>query len=338
MGLKMGEPLVSIVIVARNRKKDVIECLQSILRMNCADFELILVDNNSTDGTVEEVRHEYPNVTVISNSVNLGLTGGRNIGMIHSSGKYILFLDSDTILTKNTLHELVEFLEDNPSVGIVGPKILSFYEPKLIWYAGARFSLLTSRAENVGAWKEDNGAYDHLMMASHVPTAFLVRSDLAKKLGGHDDLFFMSYGDADFAFRARNLRQNVIYDWKAVMFHKVPLLKNLKSLRALGMDTPNRAYYYGRNKILFMKRHASRGNFIVFQAVFLPMFVIFYTQAILAYGGGLTYLIQYIRGNIDGIKSVITDGWKIKMFSKFSTFHPTNPNFPSSKSKYVYSK
>jgi GT2 family glycosyltransferase len=333
MGLKMDEPLVSIVIVTRNRKKDVIECLQSILRMNYANLELILVDNNSTDGTVEEVRHEYPNVTVISNNVNLGLTGGRNIGMIHSSGKYILFLDSDTILTKNTLRELVEFLEDNQSVGIAGPKILSFYEPELIWYAGARFSLLTSRAENVGAWKEDDGAYDHLMRASHVPTAFLVRSDLAKKLGGHDDLFFMSYGDADFAFRARNLGYNVIYDWKAVMFHKVPLLKNLKSLRALGMDTPNRAYYYGRNKILFMKRYANKGNFIVFLMIFLPIFMIFYTRTILAYGGGLIYLIQYLQGNIDGIKSVITGGWKSKFSEDFQRFiprilalHHANPN------------
>lgn len=301
----MGEPLVSIVIVARNRKKDVIECLRSISRMDYSNLELILVDNDSTDETVEEVRHEYPCVTVITNSVNLGLTGGRNVGMIHSSGKYLLFLDSDTILTKNTLRELVEFLEDNQSVGIVGPKILSFYEPKLIWYAGARFSMLTSRAENVGAWKEDNGAYDHLKRISHVPTAFLVRSDIAKKVGGHDDLFFMSYGDTDFAFRIRNLGYDVIYDWKAVMFHKVPILKNLKSLRALGMDTPSRAYYYGRNKILFMKRHASKVNFIVFQLVFLPIFVIFYMHTILLYGGGLTYLIPYLRGNTDGIKSAI---------------------------------
>jgi len=302
----MNEPLVSIVLVTRNRKKDVIECMQSIFQMNYTNFELILVDNASTDETVEKVRHEYPNVTIISNRVNLGLTGGRNIGMEHSSGKYIFFLDSDTILTNNMLRELVEFIEDNPSVGIVGPKMLSFYEPHLIWYAGARFNMLTTRAENLGAWTKDNGAYDHIMRTSHVPTAFLVRSDLAKALGGHDDLFFMSYGDADFAFRVRNLGYDVIYNWKAVMFHKVPLLKNLKSLKSLGMHTPNRAYYYGRNKILFIKRHASNSNFITFIVIFLPIFMVFYTRTILAYGGGLTYLIQYLQGNIDGIKSVVT--------------------------------
>jgi len=298
----MDEPLVSIVIVARNRKKDVIECIQSIFRMNYENLEVIMVDNNSTDETVEEVQRGYPNVVVISNSVNLGLTGGRNVGMMHSSGKYILFLDSDTILTKTTLRELVEFIEGNPSVGIVGPKILSFYEPNLIWYAGARFSMLTSRAENIGAWERDDSAYDYLMRTSHVPTAFLVRSNLAKEVGGHDDLFFMSYGDTDFAFRIRNLGYDVVYNWKAVMFHKVPLLKNLKSLQALGMHTPNRAYYYGRNKILFMKKHASKSNFIAFLVIFLPIFVIFYAQTITAYRGGLTYLIQYLRGNIDGMK------------------------------------
>ena len=312
----MSEPLVSIVIVTRNRKKDVIECIQSIFRMNYTNFELILVDNNSTDETVEKVRREYPNVTIISNSVNLGLTGGRNIGMKHSLGKYIFFLDSDTILTENVLRELVEFIEDNPSVGIVGPKMLSFYEPHIIWYAGARFNMLTTRAENLGGWKKDDGAYDHIMRTSHVPTAFLVRSDLAKKLGGHDDLFFMSYGDADFAFRVRDLGYDVIYDWKAVMFHKVPLLKNLKSLKSLGMHTPNRAYYYGRNKILFIKRHASNRNFIAFIVIFLPIYIAFYTHRILAYGGGLSYLIKYLQGNMDGIKSVVTGGWKIKIFQE----------------------
>jgi GT2 family glycosyltransferase len=235
---------------------------------------------------------------------NLGLVGGRNRGQSLSNGELLLFLDSDTTIDRRMISCLASFAEDS-RIGIIVPKMFSYLEPKRLWFAGATFNILTSRANNVGAWEIDTGKYEVPTLVSHGPTCFMVKKTLADSIGGHDPLFFQSYADTDFGFRIKKLGYVNIYCPQAVLYHKTPTVERNNSLRGLGMDQPLRAYYYARNKTIFMKKHSSRTNFMAYLFVLLPTLTVMYLHRIALYGGGRVYLSQYVRGLIDGLQFAI---------------------------------
>lgn len=118
-------PLVSIVIVTYNNGRDIKNCLNSILSQNEIPFEIILIDNNSSDKTVQIVQKEFPGVKLIVNSTNLGYAQANNQGISQSQGKYILLLNPDTQLADNTLAKMVQFMELNPQYSALAPKLLN---------------------------------------------------------------------------------------------------------------------------------------------------------------------------------------------------------------------
>jgi GT2 family glycosyltransferase len=295
---------VSVVIVTRNRRNDIIECISSVLRSKYAGtIEVIVVDNGSTDDTESAVHGKFPSVSFTYNETNLGLVGGRNVGQSKAHGEYVLFLDSDTIIDENMIFRLEE-CASRKEVGIVSPKMYSYREPERLWFAGATFNLLNSRANNTGAWEIDTGKYERVTEISHGPTCFIVRKELADLIKGHDPIFFQSYADTDFAFRLKKLGYVNLYCPSAVLYHKTPTLKRNDSLRGLGMDSPLRAYFYARNKTLFMRRHSPRLNFVGFLVVFLPLINVMYLHRIAKYGGGSMYLYQYLLGIRNGLEFI----------------------------------
>lgn len=304
----MVKPLVSVVITTRNRNDDVIECLQSVFQSDYPNFEVIVVDNDSGDETVRMVTEKFPRVKLVKNKVNRGIVGGRNDGQKIARGKYILFLDSDTAIDKRMLSELAEFAEKNQDVGVAAPKMYPYSQRELIWYAGATINMLTSQTLNVGGWEVDRRQYDTAREASHAPTAFLARRDVSEQIGGHDETYFMSYGDADFGCKVKKAGYKVMYVPTAELWHKNTF--EAGTLRSLGFEFPLRAYYYARNRFIFMKKNAPFLNFVVFFVVFTPIYTTWYSFKILQYRGGLKFLKPYLRGTWDGIKYAF--GMKVK--------------------------
>jgi GT2 family glycosyltransferase len=302
--IRDDSPLTSVIIVTRNRCRDVIDCVDSVSKSTYRPIEIIVVDNASSDDTTTLVPRLYPNVRFISNASNLGLAEGRNIGQSVARGKYLVFLDSDTVVDSEMISHLVRPTSDT-KVGIVAPKMYSYLEPKRLWFAGAEFDMLSSRARNIGVNEIDRGLYEQVTTISHAPTCFLVRKELAELAKGHDRRFFQSYADADFAFRLSDLGYVHQYSPKAILFHKVPSRERARSLRSLGLDSPMRAYYYARNKILFMRRHATRRHFLVFMMIFMPIISLGYIEKIARYGGGSNYLSPYLTGLKDGVSMCI---------------------------------
>ncbi|HKZ39622.1 MAG TPA: glycosyltransferase family 2 protein [Candidatus Hodarchaeales archaeon] len=294
-------PLVTVVIVTRNRRNDNIECIQSVLDSDYLQLEVIMVDNGSKDDTLEVVREKFPSIRVMANRENLGLAEARNIGQRVANGAYILFLDSDTSIDSKMISELVSVLM-NPRIAFSSPKMYSYSVPSRVWYAGALFSLISGRALNLGGLDVDVGQFEEMLTTSHAPTAFMVKKDIADMLGGHDNLFFMSYADSDFCIRMWKAGYLGVYVPKAVLYHKSHRHDAPDSLRAMGMNAPPRAYYYARNKVIFMKRHTSRAGFLVFLVVFFPIYHVVYTKMMLKNRGSIEYLIQYWKGVMDGVK------------------------------------
>ena len=122
----METPDISICMVSLNCRDVLIDCLDSLRKSDGkVTYEIIMVDNASTDDTLQVTRERYPEVRIIENDANVGFTIATNQAIRAGSGKYILWLNTDTILEPDSLSKLVEFLEQNPQAGIVGPKVLN---------------------------------------------------------------------------------------------------------------------------------------------------------------------------------------------------------------------
>lgn len=305
--MNQGKNLISIIIVTRNRERETIDCLASIFNSDYQNFEVILIDNASTDETVKSVKEKFAKVQLIRSNQNLGPWKGKNLGEKQAEGEFIFFLDSDTILGKNCLSEMVKLIKNKPKIEFVCPKIYYFDAKDVIWSAGAQVNLLTSQAKNRGVNEKDNGQYDYVSETGYSPTAYLVTKNLAQKLKGHNEKLFMSYGESDYGYRARETGAKVCFCPTAKLWHKINLNENSKSIRALGYNLPLRAYYFSRNRIVFMKRHASFLNFLIFLFVFFPLFNLYITYKIILFGEKGKFLSPHFEGIIDGLKYLFTD-------------------------------
>src|SRR3989344_3187572 len=187
-------PLVSAIIPTFNLKKIALECINSIVKQDYPNVEIIVVDNG-TDGTSTLVKRKYPNITVIKPDENLGSTGGMNRGLKEAKGEFVWFIDHDNILELNMLSVMVELAQSESRIGVVTPKILYWGKKKTIWSAGNSVSLITGI--NYAREGKDVGQYESVEEVDIAPANFLVKRELIKKIGFYDDVFWVSYEDAD---------------------------------------------------------------------------------------------------------------------------------------------
>jgi len=306
----MAKKLVSVVITTMNRKDDVLACLASVYANDYPQIEVVLADNASTDGTIEAVKKKYPKVKLAVAKENLGLNGGKNLGQKKARGEYVFFLDSDTLIDKKLLSELVKTAESDPKVGLVCPKMYYIDPKNTIWYAGSFVNLLTSRTRNIGCNEEDNGQHDQVRETQFAPTAYLVKRNVIDKLKRHDETFFMSYGDTDYGFRVRESGFKVLFCPTAKLWHRLGKEENSRTIRMLGYNLPMRAYYFARNRVIFMKKHTSLFKFIVFMIFFFPLFTIYFLIKIIYFRGGWQFIKPHLLGSFDGLRFAF--GRKVK--------------------------
>ena len=249
-------PLVSIVISTHNRKKKLERLVRSILRSSYSKdkLEIIIVDDASIDGTYEYIKKLFPQVKIIRNDEEKLVAESRNLGVRASRGKYIFIIDDDNIVNKNTIKELVEFMERHPEIGVAGPIMYFLKDPKRIWCAGIRRSYWTTITEFIGFNVIDNGLFREPYESEDFPNAFMVRREVFEKVGlFNSKLFPIHYEESDFCQRVRKEGYKVMVIPKAKVWHDIPLPKENRAL-SLHLKHPLRAYYAVRNRILFHAR------------------------------------------------------------------------------------
>jgi GT2 family glycosyltransferase len=224
---------LSICIVTYQAKNHLRNCLQSIMdNPPDARFECIVVDNHSDDGSVEMLKAEYPQVTVIENSQNLGFTRPMNQALQHSSGEYLLQLNPDTIIHPQALSRLIDFMEKHPEVGICSPKILNddgtLQKPcrrgesrplAVIAYftgVGRLFPKNHRLNEYLMSYMDENSTHP---VAGVAGSCMLLRRELIAQIGYLDERFFAYQEDADYCFRARQAGWQVYYFPEAQVTH-----------------------------------------------------------------------------------------------------------------------
>jgi GT2 family glycosyltransferase len=227
----------SIIIPHLNGRHHLDDCFNSLRQQTCTDFEILLVDNGSTDGTQEYVRQHFPEVKLLELDRNYGFTGACNAGWQAAGGEFIILLNNDTEVDPNWLAEIVDAFQRRPDVGIVASKMLLF-DWRDHFHTAGDFYRLDGIPGNRGVWKQDMGQYDveeEVFSACGGSAAY--RRQLLEEIGFLDDDFFFSCEDVDISWRAHLAGWKVLYVPTAVVYHK---------LKATGGDVTG-SYYDGRN-------------------------------------------------------------------------------------------
>ncbi len=216
------QPLVSLIVLTYNGKEDTIEFLESLKKTDYPNYEIIVVDNASTDGTTEAVIKKFKNIKVIENKKNLGFAGGMNSGIKESKGKYVVLLNNDFVASqKEWLSLLVNAVESDDIVGIAIPMIL-YYDTDIIESLGKTmpgiFTKLISTTFLLGHKKKDKGQFREKIEI--VAGNGLVRRDVFEDIGLLDEKMFIYFEEMDFSFRARQAGYKVICEPRSKLWHK----------------------------------------------------------------------------------------------------------------------
>lgn len=210
----------SVIIPNWNGSKLLEDCLSSITEQTFKDFEIILVDNGSTDNSLQYVRNNFPKVKIISLQKNFGFAKAINEGVRVSKAEYVIFLNNDTRVDKNWLGNLIKCADSHPEVISVNCKLLNFFNKKTIDGVGILINEV-GQAKSIGWQEKDSGQYDkeQYIFGATGGASLFKREDFIK-VGLFDGRYFMYSEEVDFAFRAQFLGYKSIFCPKAVVYHK----------------------------------------------------------------------------------------------------------------------
>lgn len=228
---------ISIVIITFNSKFFIRECLDSLFSQGgVQDFEVIVVDNGSSDGTPGLLKANYPRAVLIENNLNLGACKARNQGIERSKGEWVLTLDCDVILEKDFLKSAVEFLglSDNPSLGMLQPKVL-FEDGKTIYSCGIFLSWLR-RFHDLGKGRKDSAKFNNpkSIFGTCSAAAFYRRKmleEIRESTGYFDERFLFLVEDVDLSWRGQRKGWKAVYYPQSKCFHCGNSSKTEKKLR-----------------------------------------------------------------------------------------------------------
>jgi len=238
----MSNALLSVIVLNWNGKKFLDECLSSLREQTYKDFETILVDNGSNDGSVEFIKDNYGDfVTLIENERNLGFAAGNNQGIRAARGDYILLLNNDTKVDSYWMEELVKVAEEDRTIGMCASKILCYDDPQVIDNVGHliyRDGLNRGR----GRLEKDVGQYEEIEEVLFPSgCAALYRREMLEEIGLFDEDFFAYGDDTDLGLRGRWAGWKCLYVPKAVVYDKYS--------GATGSYSPFKAFYVERNRV-----------------------------------------------------------------------------------------
>lgn len=263
-------PKVHIVILNWNGWKDTIECVESCLQLRYPDFRILIVDNASSDGSEAMLREHLPHVDIVQSGSNLGYAGGNNIGIRYAlaqGAEYVWLLNNDTRVDAAALEEMVQVTKVDPTVGMVGPKILLYSRPGHLNCIGSTINLTTGQPSLIALGEEDDGRFDDVReMDTLSGCSLLVRRDVMDAVGLMDERFFLFYEETDWILRAKRAGFKMMYVPKARIWHKV-------SASVGGHQSPLMLYYMMRNNPLLMRNNVGASAFARFLVIFICLVV-----------------------------------------------------------------
>ena len=260
-------PKVAVVVLNWNGWQDTIECLESLLKLSYPSYQVIVVDNGSSDGSVEKIRvwvkEKCPSLALIETKKNLGYAGGNNIGiryaLVRGDFDYVWVLNNDTVVHPDALTHLVRRMKEKPDAGMCGSTILYHHDPKKVWAQGAVYNKWYAEGRHLNSDK----IFDPKRMAKYqelerrmdyvVGASMLVSLPFLRDIGLMCEDYFLFFEELDWAMRARGkyrlalAPESIVYHKVGVSIEKKEAEKTKKKRRFnLTMD-----YYGTKNRLAF---------------------------------------------------------------------------------------
>lgn len=250
----MKNPFITIVILNWNGIDDTLACLSSLAALMYPNFNVIVVDNGSTDDSLDKLRayrNPYP-LIILETGCNLGYAGGNNVGMKHAvanGADYVLVLNNDTEVAPDLLDRLVEAAQAHPDVGIFGPRVYYHHDPKRIWFARGVWNEQTLYFSWPGQGRIESEIGAEECETDYVTGAALMFSaEVARRIGYFDERFFLVFEESDWCYRARKAGYRLRMISSAKVWHKIGV--------SFGSEnSPLRAYFSARNVLLWNQLH-----------------------------------------------------------------------------------
>lgn len=258
---------VAIITLNYNGKNDTREFLESLSKLLTANYQLltIVVDNASSDGTVAEIKKQFPDVDILQTGQNLGFAGGYNKGLDYAKiwgADYFLLINNDCLIKDpDLISELLKTIQSDSEIGLVSPKI--YFAPgfefhkgryqkenlgKVIWFAGGKFDWDNIGSKHHGLDEVDSGQYDDIEQSEIFSGAcVLIKKEVLEKLKGLDERYFLYFEDSDFTKRAKDAGFKIFYNGKTSVYHKVS--------QSTGVGSSLTDYYHSRNRLIFGMRY-----------------------------------------------------------------------------------
>jgi GT2 family glycosyltransferase len=319
----MEKGKVSFIIVNWNGEKTIAECLDSVYSQTYKNYEVILLDNHSSDQSLEIIKKNYHVDKLIAFEKNYGFAEANNRGLKHAEGEYLALINNDTVLEKDWLEKAVSVFKDSPdkNLGSVATKIIHYHQRDLIDSAGVEFyglgacwdyKNLSENAEPVNRRKQVFGP---------CATAALYKKEVIKKVGFFDPEFFIYFEDTDLSFRLRLFRYTCIYEPQAVSYHYGSRRRIKKNKFFIEFGRRNIEFLFVKNMQgpLFAKYLLS--HFLYELALFF-----FY----LSIGRGMSF-IKAKKGVLDHLDNLMKKRkelkQKLKKSNRFESLYQTEQHF-----------
>lgn len=229
----MEKPLVSVVIVTWNRKKDVLTAVRSVYDQPYANVEVVVVDNGSSDGTVETLAAAYPATTIIALERNLGASGGRNPGIAAARGKIVMILDSDASLDTAALDKVVDKFQAEPDVGVLACRVVNATTRQLDRHAGWIYTERDKADQN-----------REFLSYSFSEGGCAIRKEVFERAGVFSDLLFFGREGEELSLRIWDAGYKILYFPSALVYHRVSPQEQVIGGRRAYYDLRNALFVY----------------------------------------------------------------------------------------------
>jgi len=246
----MADPFVFIIILSNNRREDTLSCLNSLVRGDYKNNKIIVLDNNSADGSVASIRAAFPDVQIVELSENLGYAGNNNIGIkvaLDQGADWVFILNDDTVLDSGCLEFLVQVGEGDSSIGMMGPMVYHYDEPNVIQSAGGMLGKYWNSI-HLAQNDPDHGQFQSPHQVEWISgCAILVRRAVIEQVGLLDSNYFLYWEEAEWCIRANRAGWKIVNVPQAKLWHK--------GVRRDYQPKPYVTYYLTRNHLFTLAKH-----------------------------------------------------------------------------------
>jgi len=274
------ETQLSIIIVTHNAKDFLRNCLKSVFeKIKNLSFEVLVVDNASSDGTFEMLKNEFPQVKVIFSKENLGFAKANNLAIKEAKGKYIFLLNPDTILLDENFERLIDFAQKNPDVGAIGPKVLNsdftiqhqckrgFPTPWNIFCYLSGLAKIFPKSKIFAGYLLTYLDTEKIQEVDSLSgCAMVVKREVIEKVGMMDEDYYLYGDDLDWCYRIKSA------GWKVVYFPETKII-HYGGKGGTGKKPYFNIYHFYRSAFIFYRKHpAKKYFFLINWLVYLGIF------------------------------------------------------------------